>query len=237
MKYLSNPKRRLHLLASTFFVCLAIWLPAYAQSPPCSAGGSFACITADPGLAYDTDGSGLAVVTIFYNSPVNSASVYVDGTLFCSIGHYGSCGTGKWVRDGMVFTLKDDVTGVVLSSIRVSVLSGPAPVSGGGGGNPPSPPSCTQPAAQCQLRCSSQYNESYYVAQSNNDSCKSGADENFNLCAGYTWGPTTAGYQYCLSVYYGALQRCDNTYALQTSNAQLAENTCNQACTTNACSH
>lgn len=90
---------------------------------------SGASLVAFPNPVVVTDGSGLGVTTLTYNSPnsTGTVSIWVGSQLFCrgAIGStaYGTCTTGKWVGEGGSFVLKDDTTGAVLATEAVTVLS------------------------------------------------------------------------------------------------------------------
>ncbi len=77
-------------------------------------------LSASPNPIIVTDGTGLGTTTINYsaNVPVN---VYASGTLFCIGSTSGSCQTGKWVTNGMVFTLFSPTTNQLLGSLTVQV--------------------------------------------------------------------------------------------------------------------
>jgi hypothetical protein len=95
----------------TLFFCAA----AFSQSPT---------ITANPNPVIVSDGSGAGVTTLSYTAPGHSGvSVYAGSTLLCSGATSGSCVTGKWVTNGMVFTIKDTSTGTTLATVTVSVQS------------------------------------------------------------------------------------------------------------------
>lgn len=98
-------------------LAIALFLAATAlgQSPT---------ITASPNPIIVADGSGLGVATLTYSAPGHSGvSIYVGSTLLCTGGTTGSCITGKWVTNGMVFTMKDSSTGTTLGSVTVTVQS------------------------------------------------------------------------------------------------------------------
>ena len=82
-----------------------------------------AAITISPNPIVVTDGSSLGTATITYSAPV-PVKVYANQTLFCGGNTAGTCVTGKWVSNGMTFTLKDAVSGVTLTSAQARVVSG-----------------------------------------------------------------------------------------------------------------
>ncbi len=85
--------------------------------------GPSGTLSASPNPIIVTDGTGLGITTITYSANV-PANVYANGTLFCGGGtSSGSCQTGKWVTNGMVFTLLSTTTNQVLGSITVQVQS------------------------------------------------------------------------------------------------------------------
>jgi uncharacterized protein (TIGR03437 family) len=68
-----------------------------------------------------TDGSGLGTTTVNFSANV-PASVYVNGTLFCGPFLSGSCSTGKWVYNGLVFTLVNPAANnAVLATVTAQV--------------------------------------------------------------------------------------------------------------------
>jgi hypothetical protein len=69
-----------------------------------------------------TDGSGLGVTTISFTS-ATTADLYAGSTLFCGDTTSGSCTTGKWVSNGMVFTLKDHTTQNVLGTLTAYIVT------------------------------------------------------------------------------------------------------------------
>ena len=80
-------------------------------------------LSANPNPIIVPAGAFLGTTTINYsaNVPVN---VYVNGTLFCGgAATSGSCTTGNWVTDGMVFTLFAPSTNQPLASLTVHVQS------------------------------------------------------------------------------------------------------------------
>jgi uncharacterized protein (TIGR03437 family) len=77
-------------------------------------------LSANPNPIIVTDGSGLGTTTINYSANVN-VNVYANGTLLCNGSTGGSCQTGKWVSNGMVFTLFSPTTNQLLNSITVQV--------------------------------------------------------------------------------------------------------------------
>ncbi len=105
-------------------------------------------ISASPIPAIITDGSGLAVTTIIWsasNVVSQTIGVYIGpGTqkLFCDSGAggaNGTCVTGEWVTNGMVFVLANESTKQILAQTTVttqsfSVVTSPpdAPVAAGG---------------------------------------------------------------------------------------------------------
>ena len=81
-------------------------------------------ITAYPNPVVVSDGTGEGVATINYSAPGHSlVNVYAGSTLLCTDGTVGSCVTGKWVTNGMVFTMKDYSTGATLGSVTATVQS------------------------------------------------------------------------------------------------------------------
>ncbi len=83
-----------------------------------SAAGT---LSANPDPIIVTDGTGLGTTTITYSANV-PANVYANGTLFCGGGATsGSCQTGKWVTNGMVFSLLSTTTNQVIGSLTVQV--------------------------------------------------------------------------------------------------------------------
>lgn len=116
--------------------------PSQPGTPPGGTGsvdnslitGAISVINALPNPLIVTDGSGLGSTNIVFFSTTNSSNVYAGNTLFCSTGSgtmttYQNCPTGKWVSEGMTFSLKDAASGAVLGFTHVSVLSGPATLS------------------------------------------------------------------------------------------------------------
>jgi len=80
-------------------------------------------ISANPNPIIVSDGTRLGTTTINFSANV-PANVYVNGTLFCGGGGTsGSCQTGKWVTNGMVFTLFSYTTNQLLGSVTVQVQS------------------------------------------------------------------------------------------------------------------
>lgn len=76
-----------------------------------------------PGNPFVPDGNGLATVVIDYTSSVN-ANIYVGSTLFCSApAGSGSCQTGEWVHEGMVFTLVDAANNATLATATAYVFA------------------------------------------------------------------------------------------------------------------
>ena len=76
-----------------------------------------------PGNPFVPDGNGLATVVINYTSSVN-ANIYVGSTLFCSApAGSGSCQTGEWVHEGMVFTLVDAANNATLATATAYVFA------------------------------------------------------------------------------------------------------------------
>ena len=69
-----------------------------------------------------TDGSGLGVTTVNFSS-ATTADLYAGSTLFCGNETSGSCTTGKWVSDGLVFTLKDHATQTVLGTLTAHIVT------------------------------------------------------------------------------------------------------------------
>ncbi len=70
-----------------------------------------ATFAADPNPVVVTDGSKLGVTKLTWNTTATTfAQVRVgkpDGTLLCEGHSTGTCQTGKWVSDGLVFYLQD----------------------------------------------------------------------------------------------------------------------------------
>jgi hypothetical protein len=72
------------------------------------------------------DGGTVGVATVTYSASI-PVDLYAGGSLFCGGNTSGSCLTGKWVGDGLVFTLKDHVTGKTLDTATARVRSGLKP--------------------------------------------------------------------------------------------------------------
>jgi uncharacterized protein (TIGR03437 family) len=85
------------------------------------AGAGTATITISPNPAVVTDGSGLAVVTVAYSATVPTAAIFVNGKQVCGAQLSGYCTTGKWVTNGMVFTLANTANGAVIASATAVV--------------------------------------------------------------------------------------------------------------------
>jgi hypothetical protein len=86
-------------------------------------------------------GSTLGIATVNFSSNV-WADVYVNGSIFCGPLLSGSCTTGAWVSDGMVFQLVYPATHAVLASVtahvvpasgQISLLPSPIVVTDGSG--------------------------------------------------------------------------------------------------------
>lgn len=93
-----------------------------------------------PGNPFVPDSNGLATATLNYTT-VGNAAIYVNSTLLCNApAPSGSCQTGEWVRNGMVFTLIDTTTNAVLGTATAYVFNdatislSPNPIQGGPNG-------------------------------------------------------------------------------------------------------
>lgn len=84
-----------------------------------SAGTATISISPNPALV--TDGSGLAAVTVAYSASVPTAALFVNGTLLCGPQISAYCATGKWVTNGMVFTLANTANGLTIASATAVV--------------------------------------------------------------------------------------------------------------------
>lgn len=69
------------------------------------------------------DGGTVGIATVKYTASI-AVDVYADTTLFCGGNTGGSCQTGKWVSDGLVFSVKDHVVGTTLATATARVTSG-----------------------------------------------------------------------------------------------------------------
>ena len=90
--------------------------------------GGTGSISISPNPAIVTDGTGLAIVTVGFSSSVPSAGLFANGTLFCTA-QSGYCATGKWVSNGMVFTLADTANGIPIASATAVVQSASGTIS------------------------------------------------------------------------------------------------------------
>jgi trimeric autotransporter adhesin len=70
------------------------------------------------------DGGSVGAATVTYSAPV-PVDVYVGESLFCGGSTSGSCQTGPWVSNGMVFSLVDPISGTTLATATARVMSGP----------------------------------------------------------------------------------------------------------------
>jgi uncharacterized protein (TIGR03437 family) len=62
----------------------------------------------------------VGTVTVTFTASV-SVNIYANGTLLCNGFSSGTCTTGNWVTDGMIFTMVDPVTGNTLATAIASV--------------------------------------------------------------------------------------------------------------------
>jgi Glycoside hydrolase family 44 len=69
------------------------------------------------------DGGTVGIATVTYSASI-PVDVYAGANLFCGGNTGGSCQTGKWVSEGMVFSLKDHVVGTTLDTATARVLNG-----------------------------------------------------------------------------------------------------------------
>ncbi len=83
-------------------------------------GQATATISANPNPIVDGTGTGVGVTTISVNAnvPVN---IYAGGKLFCGPLTTGTCTTGDWVQNGLVFTAVETGTTAVLASVTASL--------------------------------------------------------------------------------------------------------------------
>ena len=79
-------------------------------------------VTPDPLVLTDGNTAGTAAITYSASVPVN---VYVGTTLFCGGNMSGTCQTGAWVTNGMVFSLVDPSTGKTVATATARVRSVP----------------------------------------------------------------------------------------------------------------
>jgi LysM repeat protein len=85
-------------------------------------------ITLSPNPAVVTDGTGLATITVGFSASAPNAGIFVNGTLLCT-GQSGYCPTGKWVHNGMVFTLANTANGLPIASATAVVQTPSATIS------------------------------------------------------------------------------------------------------------
>jgi hypothetical protein len=70
------------------------------------------------------DGATAGVVTVNYSASI-PVDVYANATLFCGTNTLGgSCQTGMWASDGMVFSVRDHVVGTTLATATVRARNG-----------------------------------------------------------------------------------------------------------------
>ncbi len=83
-----------------------------------AAGGTIS-LAQNPVVA--APGSIFGTTTVNYSANVG-AEVYAGGTLLCGPGLSGSCKTGAWVSNGLVFQLVDAANHAVLASVTAQVV-------------------------------------------------------------------------------------------------------------------
>src|SRR5271157_2318515 len=85
-----------------------------------------ATFTADPNPATVSDGTKLGVTKLTWNTTATkSVEIHVgkpEGPLLCRGTSTGSCDTGKWVTDGMIFFLQDSAGNVTDSSATLAAV-------------------------------------------------------------------------------------------------------------------
>jgi len=199
-------------------------------------------MSASPNPIYITSGT-LGSTTItwsFAKPPVGDAiAVYAAGSLFCSSGINGTggvCPTGVWVDNGMVFTLKDEETGIQYASLTVSVVV-----------------SCSLSA--CDTTCENTYNSAILDAQAADtqcgetagtayDTCEDTAETAYedclddcalngdyeHMCDDACEDTYDSADQYCEDTYDAALANCDITYTNTVNAAATAESSCENSC-------
>jgi uncharacterized protein (TIGR03437 family) len=70
------------------------------------------------------DGTGLGVATVSMTADV-PADLWVGGSLFCAFNATsGTCTTGKWVSQGLVFSAVSPLTGVILATAAAQLVPG-----------------------------------------------------------------------------------------------------------------
>ena len=131
-----------------------LWLFASALFAS-SSFSSAQSLSLTPNPAVSTDGSGLATMTVNWSAPNVGASqtlaVYIGpgpSQLFCDSGagaSSGTCVTGPWVSNGMIFVLADESSGQVLAQATATV--GIVEITTG------DPPPVTGPPLSCQNSC------------------------------------------------------------------------------------
>jgi uncharacterized protein (TIGR03437 family) len=90
--------------------------------------GGTGTISISPNPAIVTDGTGLAVVTVGFSTPVADADLFANGTPFCKA-QSAYCTTGKWVSNGMVFTLANTANGLPIASATAVVEAASGTIS------------------------------------------------------------------------------------------------------------
>jgi len=90
--------------------------------------GGTGTISISPNPAIVTDGTGLAIVTVAFSTAVPDAALFVNGTPFCEA-QSAYCTTGKWVSNGMVFTLANTANGLPIASATAVVQAAGGTIS------------------------------------------------------------------------------------------------------------
>lgn len=83
-------------------------------------------LSATPNPIVVTDGSGEGTATLTFDAPGHtSVKINAGSTLLCNTTVPGTCTTGKWVTNGMVFTMYDASTNAQLATLTATVTTDP----------------------------------------------------------------------------------------------------------------
>ncbi len=104
--------------AAQLYIAQNAFVSNIVTIPVTSTSGTSLTISPDPVVV--NSGPLVGTVTLTYTAPV-AVKIFVNGTLLCLGGTSGTCSTGNWVTDGMIFTMTDAVTGNALATATASV--------------------------------------------------------------------------------------------------------------------